>query len=52
VHWLKVGTSEAVIGLADFGRGWLALATLAITITPTAQSATASGSAILFLMDI
>ena len=50
VHCAYAGTSEAVMGLADLGRGCEAFAMLANIITPSAPSASASGSAILFLM--
>jgi hypothetical protein len=43
---------DAEIGLADLGRGCVALATLAITSIPSAPTAKANGSAILFLMVI
>jgi hypothetical protein len=49
---LKAGTSDATIGDAESGRGWVALATLASTIAPSAPRASASGSAVLFLMVI
>jgi len=52
VHSVNEGTSDATIGLAASGRGWVALATLANTITPSAPRASASGSAVLFLMVI
>jgi hypothetical protein len=52
VHAVYAGTIDAEIGLADFGRGCVALATLAITSNPSAPTARANGSAILFLMVI
>src|SRR5687768_16091213 len=52
VHALYAGTSDATIGVAPLGRGCEALASEAITIIPIAPRARASGSAILFLMDI
>jgi hypothetical protein len=51
-HALYAGTSDATIGVAPFGRGWVALAIEAITINPIAPRARASGSTILFLMVI
>jgi hypothetical protein len=51
-HALYAGTSDATIGVAPLGRGCEALASEAITIIPIAPRARASGSAILFLMDI
>ena len=52
VHALYAGTIDATIGDAAFGRGCVALATLAITSIPSAPTANANGSAILFLMVI
>src|SRR6185436_15281157 len=52
VHSVNEGTSDATIGLAASGRGWVALATLASTIAPRAATASAKGSALLFLMVI
>jgi hypothetical protein len=52
VHWLNAGTSDARSGLAPLGRGWAALAICATTIIPSTAMAIATGSAILFRVDM
>jgi hypothetical protein len=51
-HALYAGTTDARNGVAPFGRGCVALATLASAIIPSAPTARASGSTILFLIVI